>query len=147
MELTVLSYNVQHFSLYHGNGIDYDIFAETIRSLNADICGLNEVRGAGLSEGYDPQAGIMGKKLNYHAYFAKAQNMSEGTDPYGNALLSRYPILSEETVIIPYPADANSPYPEDRSILKVTVAPDPRAGGRDQTASAAARERADGPDG
>ena len=126
MKISVLSYNVQHFSHYHGSGIDYDVFADTISSLGADLIGLNEVRGAGSSEGYDPQASIMGEKLGLYSYFAKAQDMKEGTDPYGNALLSRYPLLSAETVIIPYPADADSPYPEDRSILRVTVAPDGR---------------------
>ena len=124
MKLSILSYNVQHFALYHGSGIDYDAFAETIRSLGADLIGLNEVRGAGESEGYEPQAAIMGEKLGFHAYFGKAQDMNGRKDPYGNAFLSRFPILSAETVIIPYPRDARSPYPEDRSIQRVTVSPD-----------------------
>ncbi len=124
MKLSVLSYNVEHFALYHGPGIDYDAFAETIRSFGADLIGLNEVRGAGESAGYDPQAAILGEKLGFHAYFGKAQDMNGKKDPYGNAFLSRFPIVKAETILIPYPEDAMSPYPEVRSILHVTVAPD-----------------------
>lgn len=124
MKLTAVSYNVQHFALFHGDGIDYDAFAGTIRGFGADLIGLNEVRGKGLSAGYDPQAEIMGEKLGLFPYFAKAQDMSPGTDPYGNALLSRFPLLEAETFLIPYPEDAGSPYPEVRSILKAVIAPD-----------------------
>ena len=124
MKLTVASYNVQHFLNYHGSGIDYDAFAGTVSGFGADLVGLNEVRGKGESEGYDPQAAIMGEKTGYDHYFAKAQDMNGKRDPYGNAFLSRFPIEEAETVLIPYPEDADSPYPEVRSILKAVVKPD-----------------------
>lgn len=121
MKIKVLSFNVQHFENFNTGKIDYDAFAKTIKETGADIIGLNEVRGAGASEGYHPQLEIMAEKLGMYGYFAEAVRFN-GVNPYGNAVLSKYPVLSSQTVLIPDPAVKKyDGYYETRCLLKVRI--------------------------
>lgn len=103
MKITVMSFNVQHCESFVTHQIDYDVMVEAIRTCGADIIGLNEIRGAGTMEGYEPQAETLAEKLGYHYYFAKAIDVGEAPNPYGNALLSRFPIHSAVTIPVPDP--------------------------------------------
>ena len=49
--MRVVSFNTQHCLDYIEQKIDFERFAETIRGFDADVVGLNEMRG----EGMDPQ--------------------------------------------------------------------------------------------
>lgn len=122
MKLTILSFNVQHCLNYVTRKIDFDLFADLMRYLNADIIGLNEIRGQGESEDYQAQAQILAKKLGYHYYFAKAIDVN-GNNPYGDALLSKYPISHAETILIPDPIERKCEprFYETRCILKAVV--------------------------
>ena len=102
MSITVMSYNVQHCRNYISGEINYDAVAATIQKYNADIIGLNEVRDEGPMEGYDAQARLLAERLGYHYYFAKAIDVA-GENPYGNAILSRFPIVSAQTIPVPDP--------------------------------------------
>ena len=122
MKLTLMSYNVQHFQNFLTKEIDFGKIAEVIRCYDADIIGLNEVRNQGEREDYQAQARILAEILGYHFYFAKAIDV-DGPNPYGNALLSRFPILSAQTVMIPDPEVPKIPegYYETRCLLKAKI--------------------------
>ena len=99
-----MSFNTQHCLNYIEDKIDFQIMADAIKKCDADIVGLNEMRDKGVREDFKNQTEILSALtgLGYH-YFACAL-MVRGVDPYGNALLSRYPIESAETVPVPDPA-------------------------------------------
>lgn len=101
--------------------IDTDFFVDAIRKYGADICGLNEVRGEGPLDGYTDQTNAIGDGLGFNRYFAQAI-MVDGTSPYGNAMVSRFPITYAETVAIPGPVfkRPNVKY-ESRCVLKAVV--------------------------
>ena len=45
MQISVMSFNIQHCLNYRTRQIDFDLFAQVIRQSGADIVGLNEVNG------------------------------------------------------------------------------------------------------
>ena len=92
--------------------------AEIIAELGLDVCGLNEVYNQEMLEGdeYINQARAIADKLGYYFYFAKAIDY-RGFE-YGNALVSRFPIVSAKTVPMALPENAKKkPRYEDRAIL------------------------------
>jgi len=101
--MKIMSFNTQHCLNYLEQRIDFDIMAEAIVSCKADIVGLQEMRGKSTHPDYEAQVAILAEKtgLEYH-YFAEAIRF-DGENPYGNGFLSRYPIVSAETVLIPDP--------------------------------------------
>lgn len=103
MQLKLMSFNIQHCLNYVSREVDYPFFAEKIAAFGADIVGLNEVRGAGRDLEYDPQTEILAEGAGYpYYYFAEAIKFG-GVNPYGNAILSRFPIISADTIPIPDP--------------------------------------------
>lgn len=121
MKVTVMSFNTQHCMNYVTKKIDFDIMAEAIRTCGADVIGLNEMRDAGTDPEYTAQVKELADRLGYYSYFAEAIKVG-GENPYGNALLSRFPILSVETIRIPDPAvKVFSGYYEPRCILKAKL--------------------------
>ncbi len=120
-KIRVMTFNVQHCLDYINGRIDIDLFVDTIKRINPDICGLNEVRGEGPLEGYTDQTNALGDGLGYNRYFAKAIDV-DGTSPYGNAFVTRFPLKSAETVAVPDPIIKNEigKY-ESRCVLKAVV--------------------------
>ena len=119
--MKIMTFNIQHALDYKNNVIDTALFADKIRFHDADICGLNEVRGAGPIEGYTDQLSEIKDKLGFYGYFAEAIKV-DGTSPYGNALVSRYPIKSAETVMIPDPIiKVPGRHYETRCVLKAVI--------------------------
>lgn len=98
--MKIMTFNIQHALDYKNQIIDIDLFVKAIKEYGADVCGLNEVRGEGPIEGYTDQTNAIGDGLGFNRYFAEAIKV-EGTSPYGNAIVSRFPIVSAETVAIP----------------------------------------------
>ena len=45
--MKIMSFNTQHCLNYVTRKIDYDVMADAIRQCDADIVGLNEMRGLG----------------------------------------------------------------------------------------------------
>ena len=119
--MKVMTFNIQHGLNYVEKRIDFDIMARAIMDCGADIVGLNEVRDLGSDEEYQAQAEILAKLCGMeHYYFAKAYEFPGG--PYGNAILSRIPILKAETIAIPDPEPRGyDGYYEHRCILKASL--------------------------
>ncbi len=108
MNIRFMTYNIQH-GMDHArylkdrvHVIDLGLTAKVISRYKPDIVGLNEVRDRGAHAEYREQTREMADRLGYeHCYFAKAVDMGDG--PYGNAILSRFPMRSAVTVPIPDP--------------------------------------------
>ena len=122
MDITLMSYNTQHCLNYVTREIDFDIMAETIRKCGADIIGLQEMFDLGETEAFTTQTKVLAEKLGFHYYFAQATKLEKGKYPYGNGIISRYPILQAETVIIPDPeVRTGKRYYETRCLLKAKI--------------------------
>lgn len=125
MKLRVLTFNIQHCRSYvyrDEDRIDFDLFADTIRCFDPDIVGLNEVRGEGTHPAYTAQAQILAEKLGYHYYFYPALNVC-GYGLYGNAILSKHPILNPEIIPIPDPVrKEDGKFYETRCVAKAEFA-------------------------
>ena len=103
--MKIMSFNTLHCENYKTQQIDYAIMADTIKSLGADIVGLNEMRNIGSKGSYDCQAAILSELTGLsHHFFAKAIEIDSNiTYAYGNALLSASPIVSAEVIPVPDP--------------------------------------------
>lgn len=121
MKIKLMSYNTQHCLNYVTREIDYDIMVDTIKKCEADIVGLQEMRDESARDDYEAQAKIMAEKLGFYYYFAEAIRFG-GENPYGNALISRYPIKNAQTIIIPDPeVKKYDGYYETRCLLKAEI--------------------------
>ena len=121
MNLKIMSYNTQHCLNFITREIDFDIMVDTIKKCDADIIGLQEMRDESERDDYAAQAKIMAEKLGFYYYFAEAIRFG-GKNPYGNALISRYPIVSAQTVLIPDPEIKKyDGYYETRCLLKAKI--------------------------
>lgn len=103
MNLRVATYNV-----WSGrNNLDkksrnYDLTAKTICELAPDIIGLQEVSNRPFADfpKFDAEVSeYLGKKTNMYSYYAPATEVFGCK--FGNAILSKYPIKSAKTVMIP----------------------------------------------
>ena len=118
--LRVMTYNVLHFENVRTLAVDYDAYAAVIRKSSADVVGLNEVYGGCAARG--EQAQELAKRLGWYWYFSEAF-LDDGVDPFGNAIVSRFPIECAETIPIPYPEVRNgTEYYEPRAVLRAQIA-------------------------
>ena len=103
MQLKVMSFNTQHCRNFLTGIIDFDCMADTISRFSPDVVGLNEMRMEGEHPEYTDQVPMLAQLAGYpYWYFAKALDVS-GKNPYGNGILSKYPILFAETIPVPDP--------------------------------------------
>ena len=94
--------------------------ARAINEVGADIVGLQEMRGRGESIEYDDQTARLSERtaLKY-GYFGKAIYF-ENLGPYGNSVISKYPIISAKVIPIPDPdPKTGHKYYETRALLKL----------------------------
>lgn len=121
MQIKVMTFNIQHGRDFIKRDINLFMMADVIRNQKADIIGLNEVRGKGTHIDYQAQAEIIGKNLGFYYYFGKAIDLPQG--PYGNAIISRFPLTEIETIIIPDPEikDEKVLCYETRCIIKAKI--------------------------
>ena len=118
MKITFQSFNIQHGRNFITKQIDLPKMSETIALCGSDIVALNEVYGNGTGELFIGQANEIAKPLGLFSHFEKAIDLKSGE--YGNAILSRFPIISLETQKV----HARRIYPEyyeDRSIINALV--------------------------
>lgn len=85
-----MTFNIQHALDYQKQVIDFDLFVNAIKKYGADVCGLNEIRGDGPVEDYTDQTSAIAEGLNFNGYFGEAIKV-QGTSPYGNAVISKFP--------------------------------------------------------
>jgi len=102
---------------------NYNNCIEVLKEIDADIIGLQEIgkhptRGLPECDINSPVISYLADKMGMYGYFAKAIDVF-GNDkyPYGNGLLSKYPIKSAKTVIIPDAEQTEKGYYETRSLL------------------------------
>lgn len=117
-----MSFNTQHCQNFITREIDYSIIADAIGQCAPDVVALQEMRGKGISADYDAQVSILAEKTRMpYFYFAEATKL-DGGNPYGNGLLSRYPLVFAESIPIPDPSERKyTGYYETRCILKAKL--------------------------
>lgn len=120
-KLRIMTYNIQHGHVHLDKYIDLTKTCDVIREVDPDIVGLNEVRGRGKNADYTAQVETMAAYLGYHCYFGRSICIG-GSEPYGNAILSKYPILEASVIRIPNPVDPSAcKYFEPRSLCRAVV--------------------------
>ena len=120
--MKIMSFNTQHCLDYVTRRIDFDTMADAIRRMSPDVVGLEEMRGAGEDPEYTAQTEALAAKTGMpYFFFAKAIDVPHG-GPYGNAILSRLPILRVEVIPIPDPAPKAGVCYETRCVLKAHLA-------------------------
>lgn len=121
--MKIMTFNTQHCLNFLEQKIDYDIMAKEILSHGADIVGLNEMHSDSKAGAiYPNQTKKLGELTGIeNTYFAEAIDWPpEG--PYGNGFLSKYKILSVETIKIPDPCPKRyNGYYETRCLLKAKL--------------------------
>ena len=132
MRLTIMTFNIQHGvdharrlrepGLSDAALIDLPRVAEAIRRFRPDIVSLNEVRDAADKPGFSAQARILAEAAGFPYYYFGQALPVEDHGPYGNALLSRYPLDPVAKVMIPDPEHVcdNGRY-ETRCLIKAAV--------------------------
>jgi endonuclease/exonuclease/phosphatase family metal-dependent hydrolase len=100
LELRILTYNIHHVEGTDGK-IDYERMAAVIQELNPDIVALQEVdneteRTEGVNQ-VEKLAGLAG-----YEHFVFGRSMPYGGGEYGLAVMSRYPILENESHPLPF---------------------------------------------
>lgn len=120
LHLKVITYNVHRCnppSKIKENLIDVEAVIQVLKRQNADVVFLQEVdvytarSGKGLNE-----AEAVAKGLNMYWSFGKAIDLQGGA--YGVAILSKFPLQKEETVLLPKSPEKNI---EQRVLLTVTA--------------------------
>ncbi len=109
----VLCYNIHHGAGMDGR-IDLERIAKVIQDAEADLVSLQEVdRGVRRTEGVD-QPAVLAELTGMQAVFEK--NIPYQGGEYGNAVLSRFPVIQHENHYLP------QSFPdEQRGLLEVHV--------------------------
>ena len=116
--LRVMTYNIYGArATSPANAADLDAIAEVIRRQNPDFVTLNEVDVFTNRTGKDVhQARDLAEKLGMEWHFSKAIDRDGGE--YGDAVLSKYPILETRSYRLPCAAEQPG---EDRSLCVIRV--------------------------
>ncbi|AUS09903.1 endonuclease [Laceyella sacchari] len=110
---------VMLLNMHHGRGCDgrWDMerVLHVLRTANADVIGLNEVdRCFSRRSCYLDQAHWLAQRLGMHHLFGKAQTLGPDRQ-FGNAILSRLPILASQNHLF------RSRIAENRSLLEAKL--------------------------
>ena len=113
VRLTVLTYNIYHGEDANG-GSNLDAVAGIINSLKPDLVALQEVDNkTARAKGLDLTAELS-RRTGMHGVFGKAMDYDGGG--YGEAVLSRYPVIQTKNNLLPHIAKA-----EPRAALEVHI--------------------------
>ncbi len=97
---------VGSYNIIHGGYVDLDftVIAKDIVDAKLDIVGLQEVDQLTSRNDFQDTVGIIAKEAGFPYFeFTKALNLSGGE--YGTAILSKYPIKSHESFLLPITGD------------------------------------------
>ena len=121
--MKLMSFNTQSCTNFITKKIDFQFIAEGIKKFDADIVGLNEMRGADPDSDFVNQVEELAKLAGYeYFYFSKACDIEDDDGPFGNGILSKYPLKTIETIGIPDPIEkTGDQLYETRAVLKVTL--------------------------
>ncbi len=92
--------------------------AAVIRQVQPDFCGVNEVRAFTADAPYD-QADALGRLTGYYPVFGKSIDVAGGE--YGNAFLTRHPLLAREVIHIPDRFAEGARRVEHRTLLRCLI--------------------------
>ncbi|WP_411843120.1 endonuclease/exonuclease/phosphatase family protein [Salinicoccus sp. HZC-1] len=105
-----ISIDVMSYNIYHGVGEDEELnlerIADVIRDADAEIIGLQEVdRYYGERSDFEDQAKELADLLGYHYMYGanlelEPEGNQENNRQYGNAILSKYPIIESENIAL-----------------------------------------------
>lgn len=124
MNLTAMTYNIQS-GRDLSRDLNIDHAASVIRAVHPDFVALNEVRSHTQDVGNVNQAWELGRLTGYYPLFGRSIDVSGGE--YGNAFLTRLPLVEREVVHIPDPVrQSEKSWYEHRTILRAVL----DAGGR-----------------
>ena len=91
------------WNIRHGRGtddeVDLDRIAEVLRALDADVIALQEVDDRTERTGGVDQVSVLAEALRYEGFHGPHRPYQGGF--YGNALLTRLPVLTQQTHAIP----------------------------------------------
>ncbi|WP_047155243.1 endonuclease/exonuclease/phosphatase family protein [Aneurinibacillus tyrosinisolvens] len=120
-----LEINVMTFNIHHGRGTDRKLnlerIAKVIQESKADLVSLNEVdRHFSKRSDYIDQVSWLAKYLEMNHAFGEAYTLQSKDSTvlrqYGNAFLSRYPIVLEKNHLLTF-----NRFTENRSLLEIGV--------------------------
>ena len=118
MKLKIMTYNI-----CSGKNMarerDLEFSASVIREVQPYFVTLNEVRSHTSDIGPMDQADELGRLTGYYPVFGKSIDVMGGD--YGNALLTRLPLVSREVVHIPDPEREGEGFYEHRTVLKCVL--------------------------
>lgn len=121
MKLKIMTYNIAAGRVYLNYAetkkapVDVTKCGEVIKSEDPVICGLNEVDCLTDRSGNVDETEVLKKMLGMEGFFGKAIDLPGGE--YGNALLSKYPILEKEVIEIPEVKNKISGYYYERRVI------------------------------
>lgn len=136
MKLKIMTFNIQHGvdhsrrlrepGLADAALIDLGRVADTIRQFDPDIVSLNEVRDLSNEPGFSAQTQYLAKACGFpYCFFGEALEAGN-RGPYGNALLSRYPLDQVERIMIPDPEHKKAAgHYETRCLIRAEIHPAP----------------------
>ena len=120
--MKIMTFNTQHCLNYVEQKIDFDCMAKVIKDFDADIVGLNEMRGDGADPEYTRQVDILSELTGMKYFYFAPAIVVEGKGLYGNGFLSKVPILKAENIPIPDPEPKGyGGYYETRCLIKITL--------------------------
>ena len=125
MTVKIMTFNVQHCQNYLTGEIDYERFGQVLRDCGADVVAINEIYSGDKTSRFGNQVARLAELGGYaYSFFAKAILVGSKKSPYGNALLSKIPIVKAEVIPVPDPAPEGRigkwPY-ESRCLLKARL--------------------------
>lgn len=140
MQLRIMTYNIASGRCYKddaaitpegGAPVDLSQCGDVIQRVSPDLCGLNEINV--YLQSYLDSNRITGTPTDQPRYLADYTGLShhffgkaicwEPRGEYGNAVISKFPVLEAESVSIPDPEFYDEPdkYYETRAIAKVKL--------------------------
>ena len=117
--MRIMTYNI-HSGRNMSNVFDIGPIGDVISEIGPDICALNEVRMRTADVQGLELARVLGEKCGMEWRFGRTIDINGGE--YGNALLSRWPIIETECVDVPdVPAERRIRHFEHRGALSCVI--------------------------
>ena len=99
--MKIMSFNTQHCLNFITREIDFEVMAKAIKEVDADIVGLNEMRGKSDDPEFAEQVETLATLTGMPYFYFAPAIYKRG--PYGNGFLSKIPIVKAENIPIPDP--------------------------------------------
>lgn len=118
MDYRAMTYNIRSGRNLDG-ALDIGFAAAVLSEADPDFVGLQEVRSHTADVGPVNQAQQLGERLGWNWRFGKSIDHDGGA--YGNAFLTKHPILESEVIHIPDAPEGSGPYQEHRTLFRNVI--------------------------